>query len=49
MEEVTVHLHAAAEDRKAIIKDEGLLGASSIDEATQSEMEALGYLDSEKD
>ena len=49
VEEVTVHLHAAAEDRKAIIKDEGLLGASSIDEATQSEMEALGYLDSEKD
>jgi arylsulfatase A-like enzyme len=49
VEEVTVHMHTAAEDRKAIIKDESLLRASSIDEATQSEMEALGYLDSDKD
>ena len=49
VEEVTVHMHTAAEDRKAIIKDESLLGASSIDAATQSEMEALGYLDSAED
>jgi len=47
VEQVLVHLHAAAEDRKVIVKDLALLRSNSIDEGTRAEMEALGYLDSE--
>jgi arylsulfatase A-like enzyme len=49
VEQITVHLHSAAELRGVIIKDESLLRGSIIDKETRAEMEALGYLDSEGD
>lgn len=47
VEEVVLHLRDAVETRKQILVDPDLVRSTSLDDETRSELEALGYLDSE--
>ena len=42
-----LHLQAAVETRKQILVDPDLVRSTTLDDETRSELEALGYLDSE--
>ena len=47
VEEVVLHLQDAVETRKQILVDPDKVRSTSLDDETRSELEALGYLDSE--
>ena len=47
VEEVVLHLRDAVETRRQILVDPNLVRSTSLDDETRSELEALGYLDSE--